>query len=145
QGCIAIYGIYDFADRHGVRRHQGLTQILERHVMKAPVDAARDAYEKASPIARVRADAPPFLIVHGEFDTLVSIEEGRRFAAALSQASRAEVVFAEIPGAQHAFEVFPSLRTALLLAGQARFAGYVYARWLAARAPAAAPREVTGG
>ncbi|MCC5033882.1 alpha/beta hydrolase [Streptomyces sp. WAC 00631] len=64
----------------------------------------------SSPAAHVRADAPPFLIVHGDRDTVVPATEARRFAGTLRAASAASVVHAELPGAQHAFDLFPSAR-----------------------------------
>jgi len=64
----------------------------------------------SSPLDHVRADAPPFLIVHGDADTLVPVREARRFADALRDASEGPVVYAELPGAQHAFDLFHSLR-----------------------------------
>jgi len=90
-------------------------------VMKASPDTARDAYEAASPVARVHADAPPFLLVHGTHDTLAPVGGARHFAEVLRERSHAPVVYMEIPGAQHAFEIFPSVRTAHVVDGVARF------------------------
>lgn len=133
QGCVAFYGVYDFTDRYGLRRHDGLGKLLERRVMKASLDEAPEAYEKASPISRVRADAPPFCIIHGELDTLVCVGEARRFAEALRQTARSPVVYAEIPGAQHAFELFPSLRSMFVIHGVERFLAYLCSQWVVAR------------
>jgi acetyl esterase/lipase len=126
QACVPFYGIYDFVDRHDHWPTHGMKVLLERYVMKAKRHLAREAFEKASPIARVRADAPPFLVVHGDTDTLATVNEARRFVAALRAASRAPVAYAEIPGAQHAFEVFPSVRTAHVVRGVARFCAWAY-------------------
>jgi hypothetical protein len=38
------------------------------------------------------------------------------------------VAFAELPGAQHAFEVFPSERTSHAIRGVERFVDWVYSR-----------------
>ena len=103
KGCVPFYGVYDFADRHGHYPHRGLAHLLEHRVMKVKLADAREAYEKASPIARVHPGAPPFFIVHGDRDTLVPVAEARAFARALREVGKAEVVYAEIPGAQHAF------------------------------------------
>ncbi|MCC3655355.1 alpha/beta hydrolase [Streptomyces sp. S07_1.15] len=69
-----------------------------------------DDHRSSSPAAHVRADAPPFLIVHGDRDTVVPAAEARRFADTLRAASASPVVHAELPGAQHAFDLFPSVR-----------------------------------
>ena len=146
-GCVAFYGVYDFTDRHGIWPHNGLQRLLERRVMKAARDAARDAYEKASPMSCVHAGAPPFFVIHGDADTLVPVEEARRFCALLRATSQHPVVYAEIPGAQHAFEIFPSLRTTLVIHGVERFLAAVYSQYLLNRNCAPEPvreRAATG-
>lgn len=137
-GCVAFYGVYDFTDRHRQYRNRGLARLLERHVMKSAIAEARDAYERASPMSRVHPDAPPFFVIHGDQDTLVPVADARHFVTALRETLRAPVLYAEIPGAQHAFEIFPSLRTALVLQGVGRFAA-----WLRARGRGAAARPAS--
>ena len=105
--------------------------LLERVVMKAKREDARAAYESASPIARVHADAPPFLIIHGDGDSVVPVAEARRFREALAAVSSDTVAYAEIPGAQHAFEVFPSRRTDAVVAGATAFLEWVRRRGVA--------------
>ena len=143
RACVAFYGVYDFTDRHGVWRHAGLRRLLERRVMKVPLDVNRAAWERASPISRIGRDAPPFFVIHGQLDTLVPVGEAQRFAARLREAAGAPVVYAEIPGAQHAFEIFPSLRSTFVIHGVERFLAYVYARYLSAR-PASGRAVGTG-
>jgi len=50
--------------------------------------------------------------------------------AALKAVAPGAVVYAEIPGAQHAFEIFPSLRTAFVVHGVERFLALIYSRYL---------------
>jgi acetyl esterase/lipase len=63
-----------------------------------------------SPVAYLHADAPPFFIIHGSLDTLVLVEDARHFADELGKASDQLVVYAELPGTQHNFDFFHSLR-----------------------------------
>jgi acetyl esterase/lipase len=128
RACVPFYGVYDFTDRHKHQPHRGLADLLERRVMKKKLADAPDAYEKASPIARVHPGAPPFFIVHGDRDTLVPVAEARAFAKALREQGGAEVVYAEIPGAQHAFEIFPSLRTTFVVHAVERFLARLWSR-----------------
>ncbi|MGH7895109.1 MAG: alpha/beta hydrolase fold domain-containing protein [Candidatus Binatia bacterium] len=133
RGCVAFYGVYDFTNRHGHYRNPGLEKLLERYVMKTKRAHAGDAYEKASPMSRVHAAAPPFFVIHGDRDTLVPVAEARRFSEALRTALHAPVAYAEIPGAQHAFEIFPSLRTTFVVHGVERFLAWLYSRYLTER------------
>ncbi|MCX8071600.1 MAG: alpha/beta hydrolase [Candidatus Binatia bacterium] len=128
QGAVPMYGVYDFVDRFHTFHNAEIHRLLESKVMKASLQEAPEAYEKASPISWVRADAPPFMVVHGDHDTLVPVEQARHFVAALRAASRQPVVYAEIPGAQHAFDLFPSLRCLHVVYGIERFLSFVYSR-----------------
>jgi acetyl esterase/lipase len=55
-------------------------------------------------------EAPPSLVVHGDQDTLVVVDEARRFVERLRATSSSPVVYAELPGAQHGFDLFRSRR-----------------------------------
>jgi acetyl esterase/lipase len=85
-------------------------------------------------MSRIGATAPPFFVIHGDRDTMVPVEEARRFVALLREAIPGRVAYAEIPGAQHAFEIFPSLRTMLVVQGVERFLAWVYSQHVAGRA-----------
>lgn len=128
QGCVSFYGVYDFTDRFSVWPHRGLHALLEKRVLKVAFDEDRGAWDQASPLSRVHPEAPPFFVIHGDQDTLVPVEEARRFAAALRSTTPGPVVYAEIPGAQHAFEIFPSVRTTFVIHGVERFLAYLLAR-----------------
>lgn len=71
------------------------------------------------------AGAPPFFIAHGEDDTLAHVETARRFVEHLRAASEQPVVYAELPGAQHTFDMFHSFRSAAVVHGVEAFAGWV--------------------
>jgi acetyl esterase/lipase len=64
----------------------------------------------ASPHAYLHGQAPPFFIIHGQLDTLVIVEDARHFAEELATVSAQRVVYAELPGTQHNFDFFHSLR-----------------------------------
>jgi acetyl esterase/lipase len=69
-----------------------------------------DADPKTSPLAHARPDAPPFLLVHGDHDSLVPAASARRFADHLRDVSDQPVIYAELPGGHHGFDLFHSLR-----------------------------------
>jgi acetyl esterase/lipase len=140
--CVPFYGVYDFTNRDGLRG-RGLGRLLERTVMKATLSDSRQAYERASPIDRVSGGAPPFFVVHGANDTLVPVGEARDFVERLRRSSTAPVAYAELPGAQHAFEIFPSIRTAHVVAGVADFLAVVHAGRRVVTSPSDPPLRPT--
>jgi hypothetical protein len=70
------------------------------------------------------------------------VGEARAFVAALRRVSTAPCAYIEVPGAQHAFEVFPSVRTLHLLHGLERFAMHVHHEYLLARGRGAVVSDV---
>ncbi|MBD7999406.1 alpha/beta hydrolase [Oerskovia gallyi] len=72
--------------------------------------SGRDPGVESAPGDYLRPDAPPFLVVHGDQDTLVPVEGARHFVAGLRGTSTSPVVYAELPGAQHGFDLFHSMR-----------------------------------
>lgn len=137
EGCVAFYGVYDFVDEARNWPHGGLHDLLQKHVMKTSVATDRSGWERASPIYRISSDAPPFLVIHGDRDTMVPVSEAKRFADALRAHTPGPVVYVEIPGAQHAFEIFPSLRTTFVIHGVEHFLAYLVSRRRALQKPAA--------
>jgi acetyl esterase/lipase len=140
RACVPFYGVYDFTNRTGKGR-KDLLPLLERLVFKRRFADDPAAFDRASSMSRVHADAPPFLVIHGTHDTLVPVAEARYFVELLRASSRAPVVYVELPQAQHAFEVFTSARTAHVVRGVARFLGVVYGDHLAAGRKAEAALE----
>jgi acetyl esterase/lipase len=126
--CVPVYGVYDMTcqsapddSRHVVVYNKGLLHLLERRVFKCRYEEDPTRFELASPLYRVNADAPPFFVLHGTNDTLVPVEEARRFVSALREVSPSPVAYAELPRAQHAFDVLASPRPAHAIAGIVRF------------------------
>lgn len=118
QAAIPVYGIYDFLNRHRTRDEW---PIIPRYVMKADKRQNEALFRQASPLDQVHEDAPPFLIIHGAADSVVPVAEAHHFVDALRATSRSPVAYAEIPGANHAFDVLDSLRTHYVISGIERF------------------------
>jgi acetyl esterase/lipase len=131
--AVPFYGIYDFANSRHVHGNDGMDRFVEHVILKVAQDEDPDLWRRSSPIFRVRPDAPPFLVIHGTHDTLAPVGEAREFVAALREVSENPVAYAELEGAQHAFEVFHSPRTAHVVNGVAEFLSWVHGRYLKER------------
>jgi acetyl esterase/lipase len=115
-----MYGRYDWQARTGRGRGE-LMQFLERVVVQQPQAKAPDVFRAASPLARVGPDAPPFFVVHGTQDSIIPVEQGRAFAAALKAVSQQPVAFAELPGARHSFDLVATARSVAVARAVGRF------------------------
>ena len=127
QAAVPIYGVYDFTSRLGENRLPFWYKRLESKIMKAFRNEEPEKFRRASPVEQIHPGAPPFFIVHGDRDTLAPVEEARDFASELQSTSRAPVVYAELKGAQHAFDVFCSPRTSHMLVAVLKFLNGTYA------------------
>ena len=79
-------------------------------------------------MAYATADAPPFFAAHGDLDTIVLVEDARAFVHALRRISSSPVVYAELPGAQHTFDLFHSIRFETVVDGIEAFTVWVRTR-----------------
>jgi acetyl esterase/lipase len=121
QGCVSYYGVYDLEMETGTKsarlRHE---RWMTRLVMKT---RDPETFRKASPVARAltAADAPPWLVIHGRSDTVVPVQEARLLVERLRATTTSPVLYLELPGTQHAFDVFPSVRSDSVVRAVARF------------------------
>lgn len=143
KGAVPFYGVYDLLGTEESPVPPAMVRLLERMVLKKPAAQDREAFAKASPVHYLRPDAPPFLIVHGSHDSLVPVEGARAFAEGLRRTSRSPVVYAEMKGGQHAFDVFPSYRAARVIEGVERYLTGLDRQDRAGAAPRGVPGEVT--
>lgn len=135
QACVPMYGVYDFAGETGIKAVRQRVESALSEMILGKGAQFPEAYLAASPLARVRADAPPFLVVHGANDSLIPVAEAREFVRRLRAVSEQPVGYAELRGAQHAFDLFHSVRTDQVVRGVAAFLD-------STRAGAPSPRPV---
>ena len=133
QAAVPFYGPYNLADWDDRGGPPQTIRFIERVLLKARLADDPEKFRLASPISWVGETAPPTMLIHGANDSLVPVEGARRMAAALRQKSRQPVVYAELPHAQHAFEIYASLRTRHTVRAVERFLAYVRATTGAAR------------
>lgn len=130
RAAVPFYGVYDFAGSTGLANAISMRDtFLGPRVMRTTWKDAPEVYEAASPILRVTADAPDFFVIHGALDSLVSVDQARMFVAELRRTSKRSVVYAEVPGAQHAFDVFHSIRSALAVRAVDRYLTWHWNTW----------------
>jgi acetyl esterase/lipase len=91
-------------------------------------DYAEEDRLPSSPMAYDVAVAPPIFLAHGDQDTYVPVEGARLLAEQLRSRSTEPVVYAELPGAQHSFDLFHSIRFENVVDGIDAFVAWVISR-----------------
>lgn len=125
--CVPLYGAFDFTDRWGIRGKTSMVSFLEKMVMSSKLAADRPTWELISPAHRGGPDTPPFFVVHGAIDVLLYREETRAFVDYLRGTGAPTVLYAELPHAQHAFDMIKSVRTFATVDAILAFLDHVHA------------------
>lgn len=107
QASIPVYGVYDFLNRHGATKsgHDELEALLSKVALPGTPSTEHAIWEAFSPISHVSETAPPMLILHGRHDALADFESAAIFAKTLKAASHNPVIFIDLPGGQHAYDI----------------------------------------
>ena len=97
QGAVVWYGVSDFAP---------LSNMPEANFFLGcrggSDDGCAEKRRAASPVTYVNGNVPPFLIIHGEGDSVVPVEQARSLANAIrTHKGKAELVL--LPGVGHRF------------------------------------------
>ncbi len=121
QACVPLYAVFDLTNRLGARKAKYVDGFIGPVLIKAFFDEEPEKFHAGSPTDQIHASAPPFFVIHGDRDTMTPLEDARLFVERLRDTSKSPVLFAEIGGAQHAFDVFLSPRSAPVIEGVCAF------------------------
>jgi acetyl esterase/lipase len=122
QAAVPFYGFYDFTNRNlHYPEAMAARSFLATQVIKADFATEPEKFAAASPMDHISPDAPPFYVIHGSADTLIPVGQARDFVHELRAVSKAPVLYLELAGAQHAFDLFPSIRVNQVVRSVARF------------------------
>jgi acetyl esterase/lipase len=127
---VGIYGRYDWQDRSTAMR-RNFQGFLERVVVGRSQSRHPEVFAAASPLARIHEGAPPFLLIHGEQDSIIPVGEAREFHQALCAVSGDSVEYVEIPRAGHAFDLIDTSHARRLAVETTRFLTALHERHVA--------------
>ncbi|MCD9625029.1 alpha/beta hydrolase [Rhabdothermincola salaria] len=135
QAAVPFYGVYDFTNRDGTMPDEFVQWFLQPMIVKAFLDEEPEKFASASPRDNLRGDAPPFLVIHGDYDTLAPVQDARRFVDELAAVSDNPVVYIELHGAQHAFDLVTTIRSRRVVRAVDKFLSTLWVRHQAGHEP----------
>lgn len=98
QAAVTWYGVYDFA---GMAGPAGGNSPIPK-LLGCAGTCSDDKIRAISPVTYIDAKDPPFLLIHGETDKVVPVDQSRKGEAALRKAGvKVESIY--IPGVDHSF------------------------------------------
>jgi acetyl esterase/lipase len=101
----AVIDWYGRADLTRVCMDPAMAEHAVAHLIGGSGQGVYQLAWKASPIAHVSTDDPPFLIMHGEVDSTVPLQQSEAFAAALKKAD-VPVMLVVLQGVGHGGDEF---------------------------------------
>ena len=122
---VGIYGRYDWEDR-STQERELFMGFLRTSSSASATSTTRSCTRNASPMARIRSDAPLFFIVHGSNDSLIPVDQARAFVERLRVVSSSVVGYLELPGTGHGFDMLDGSRTASTAKAIAMFLNQVH-------------------
>ncbi|KAG0233582.1 hypothetical protein BGW41_001449 [Actinomortierella wolfii] len=123
QGCVAQTAILDLTDIHGHCNNDQQARFLktvakrwregsDAAAMTAPSPEDLKFLMEHSPLHRITDAAPPFLVIHGDLDTIAPVATARDFVADFRRVRGSHsITYLEIPGGHHLFSLLSSPRT----------------------------------
>jgi acetyl esterase/lipase len=141
RACLDMYGIRDFADEH---RHfdelygPDYAVFLQRIVMGRRIgETNQHLLEALSPLHILRKriadgadNVPPIMLIHGDLDAMVPVDDARVFYDSLTKlrahSTNAKDVYLEFPQSHHGFNFLLSPRTLTMHDALRDFANHVY-------------------
>jgi acetyl esterase/lipase len=90
------------ANLYGVGNIESITTGSFLAPVLTGVFAAPGAWKRGSPVNYVRTEAPPFLVIHGDKDAMVPVEQSRELVARMREAGM-RVKYIEVKNANHGF------------------------------------------
>jgi acetyl esterase/lipase len=96
----AVIDWYGRADLTRVCTDPSMAEHAVAHLIGGSGQGVYDVARKASPIAHVSKDDPPFLIMHGDVDSTVPVQQSEAFAEALKKAD-VPVILVVLKGVGH--------------------------------------------
>ncbi|WP_405783198.1 alpha/beta hydrolase fold domain-containing protein [Streptomyces sp. NBC_00859] len=119
-GAVVWYGLSDLTAPRGHYDPQSAS-TPEAMLLGGPPAMAGERARAASPLSLAHEGAPPFLLIHGEEDTMVPCSHSQDLATRLRETG-APVELRTVPGADHCWYGLPSARVEEIFDHSLRFA-----------------------
>ena len=109
QGCISLYGVYEFSEPFNDETLYPAKAKLLKIVCGGTPDTKPESYNKITPANWISRGTPPFLLVQGDTDALISVNEAKKFFHDLQEQNIQNCAILKLPLVEHAFDIFPTL------------------------------------
>jgi acetyl esterase/lipase len=109
QGCVPVYGVSDFSAPFSKNTPYPAKEGVLKMVCGGTPETEPECYQQINPANWVSKNTPPFLLLQGETDALIPVQETQAFWHVLQTKNRSNSALLTLPLVEHSFDIFPSL------------------------------------
>ena len=109
QGCVSLYGVYEFNEPFNDETLYPAKAKLLKIVCGGTPDTKPENYQQITPANWISRETPPFLLVQGDTDALISVNEAKKIFRDLQAQNTQNCAILNLPLVEHAFDIFPTL------------------------------------
>lgn len=131
QGCIAMSADLDLVDAKNYSNHDARGRFISAVAKRSgSAESAENLKFLAehSPRFRIKESGVPFLVVHGDIDTLTPVQNARDFVHEFRNNCRSPISYLEVPGGHHCFHLISSPRSWYATIATAAWLNYNFGR-----------------
>ncbi len=110
-----MYGVYEFCEPFNDSTLYPAKAKLLKIVCGGTPNTKPESYQKITPENWISSENPPFLIVQGDTDALISLNEAKKFFLGLKEQNTQNCAFLDLPLVEHAFDIFPTMTAHCIL------------------------------
>ncbi|KAG0345912.1 hypothetical protein BG004_002805 [Podila humilis] len=142
QGCLAMSADLDLVDAKNYNNHDARGRFISVVAKRSGSSESAENLKflaEHSPRFRVKENQVPFLVIHGDIDTLSPVQNARDFVAEFRNNCPARISYLEIPGGHHSFHLISSPRSWYTTIAAAAWLNYNFGQ------PSGTPARTTTG
>ncbi|KAG9324416.1 hypothetical protein KVV02_004436 [Mortierella alpina] len=114
QGCLGLSPVMDLVDLENHSNHDARTRFIKEVAKREGSSQSAENLKfltEHSPIFRIKGAGVPFMIIHGDTDSLVPVQHSRAFVNEFRNTCTAPIHYLEVPGGHHCFHLISSPRS----------------------------------
>ena len=104
-GCVGFYGAYDIHSAFKKKTFHKPRAKLLKLVFGGTPDKLTNLYENLSPFHWSARNLPPCMLIQGESDSFISLNETKEMHKKIFAESNVDQVFLKVPLVEHAFDI----------------------------------------
>ncbi|KAK3829023.1 MAG: Alpha/Beta hydrolase protein [Benniella sp.] len=127
QGVLGLSAVVNLVDPEDYCNHDCRTRFIKEVAKRegSPESEANLRFlAEHSPTFRIKRDGVPYMMIHGDIDTLTPVQHTRDFVNRFRNTCTAPITYLEVPGGHHCFHLISSPRSWYMVIAASQWLNY---------------------